>query len=114
MNFVVDMKCQLISESVVFICLQQMFYNSTLFAIVTGNNGFAYFARARPEKKDWGEMNCEFASLHGGKGENLSDRTLVRVTKLFCGLCLWRQTTLKSPWLCISSAILVEKGKTQA
>ena len=40
-----------------------MFYNSTLFAIVTGNNGFAYFARARPEKKDWGEMNCEFASL---------------------------------------------------
>ena len=44
-------------------CLQQMLYNSTLFAIVTGNNGFAYFARARPEKKDWGEMNCEFASL---------------------------------------------------
>ena len=63
MNFVVGMKCQLISEAVVFICLQQMFYNSTLFAIVTGNNGFAYFARARPEKKDWGEMNCEFASL---------------------------------------------------
>ena len=63
MNFVVGMKCQLISETVVIICLQQMFYNSTLFAIVTGNNGFAYFARARPEKKDWGEMNCEFASL---------------------------------------------------
>merc|ERR1719361_3234408 len=52
----------------------------------------------------------------GGKGKNsglkASDRTLVRVTKFFCGLCLWRQNTLKSPWLCISCAILVEKGKT--
>ena len=33
------------------------------FVIVTGNIGFAYFALARSEKKDWGEMNCEFASL---------------------------------------------------
>ena len=52
----------------------------------------------------------------GGKGKNpglkASDRTLVRVTKFFCVLCLWRQNTLKSPWLCFSSAILVEKGKT--
>ena len=52
----------------------------------------------------------------GGKGENLESfcppELLYGVTKLFCGLCLWRQNTLKSPWLCISSAILVEKGKT--
>ena len=35
--------------------------------------------------------------------------------QIFFGLlCLWRQNTLKSSWLCISSAILGEKGKTQA
>ena len=29
-----------------------------------------------------------FKCYIGGKGENLSDRTFVRVTKLFCVLCL--------------------------
>ena len=46
-----------------------------------------------------------FKCYIGGKGENLSDRTFVRGTKFFCLLCLWRK-------LCISSAILLEKGKT--
>ena len=53
-----------------------------------------------------------FKCYIAGKTENLFDQTFVLGTKLFCVLCLWRQSTLKSTWLCISSAILLEKGKT--
>ena len=61
-------------------------------------------------------LDMHFKCNIGGKGKNsglkASDRTLVWGTKFFCLLCLWRQTALKSPWLCISNAILVEKGQT--
>ena len=67
-------------------------------------------------KIPWNHLGYAFQVNIGGKGENsglkASDRTLVQGTKFFCLLCLWRQNTLKSSWLCISSAILVEKGKT--